>query len=434
MEWEQSQNILDLRYIPEDTEFDQEPKDVCAEMPSEHDFNPEPFETKALGHTKVGLSWDEEDNDDKLLLTKRKFNKQELENMDYSAYLASDTDDSLSEDEDGGGSARGGMAALLAECQEAEDEEAPQDNMEVTWDLGLKERTETALKRREERLAEAGMTIGEKHEKKQKDKQKARKQLIKERIAASKAGSGGNGVDSDSDDEDMTARAGGDDAFFQQDFGDGFAPRGAAGTASRTAIASSDDDSDGNEDGGGNELDADALAAAAGDAAAGDGHFDMRQIAKEHKLSKKKKKKLRSKSKRGVDDDEDAQAADDSFKLDVGDSRFGAVFDNKDFAIDKTVPEFKDTREMSRLIDERQARVRKATKESGKKRKSEKKAKAASSKKHTPGPVAPEDEDGILAELVASVKDKYAKGGPKNKRFKGDTRDGEGSRSGLAGM
>ena len=103
LEWEQSQNILDLRYIPDDTEFDEEPKDVCVEMPSEHEFNPEPFETKALGHTKVGLSWDEEDKDDNLRLTKRKFNKQELENMDYSAYLASDTDDSLSEDEDGGG-------------------------------------------------------------------------------------------------------------------------------------------------------------------------------------------------------------------------------------------------------------------------------------------------------------------------------------------
>ena len=415
-----------------------EAKSFCTEMPSEHDFNPVPFETKALGHTKVGLSWDEEDKDDRLQLTKRKFGKQELEHMDYSAYLASDTDDSLSDDDDdnaaggsAGAGARSGMAALLAECREAEEAEMPHENMEITWDLGLKERTEEALKRREDRLAEAGMTLGEKHEKKQKDKKKARKQLIKERIAASKAGDGGNAIDGSSDEEDMAARAGGDDAYFKQDLGDDFAPRG--GGKIQSAIASSgdddDDDDDASDDASDGGIGATELAAAAGDAEAGDGHFDMRKIAKEHKMSKKKGKK-KGKNKRGnsgdVDEDTEKSAAD-KFTLDVADSRFGAVFDNKDFTIDPTRPEFKDTREMQRLIDERQSRLRKKEAEKGKKRKSKKSEKSGKGGgRGASGYTAPADQDGILAELVASVKDNYAKGGPKNKRFKGRDGDGDG--------
>ena len=99
-----------------------------------------------------------------------------MQDIDYSAYLASDTDDSADasdDDEEGAGSkVKDARAAMLAECRAAEEAEAPSENMEITWDLGLKERTESALQRRQNRIEEAGMTLGEKHEKKMAEKKK----------------------------------------------------------------------------------------------------------------------------------------------------------------------------------------------------------------------------------------------------------------------
>jgi len=87
-----------------------------------------------------------------------------------------------------------------------------------------------------------------------------------------------------------------------------------------------------------------------------DEHFDMTKIIKGHKMaSKKGKSKGKQKGRKGRSTDND-DAVDD-FKIDTTDNRFTAVFSDKDFSIDPTRPEFKKTREMERLIAERQARV-----------------------------------------------------------------------------
>jgi len=50
------------------------------------------FETTALHQTNVKLTWDETDNK-RIKTTMRAFNKDEIENMDFEAYLASSSDD-----------------------------------------------------------------------------------------------------------------------------------------------------------------------------------------------------------------------------------------------------------------------------------------------------------------------------------------------------
>lgn len=50
------------------------------------------FETTALHQTNVKLTWDETDNH-RIKTTMRAFNKDELEDMDFEAYLASSSDD-----------------------------------------------------------------------------------------------------------------------------------------------------------------------------------------------------------------------------------------------------------------------------------------------------------------------------------------------------
>jgi hypothetical protein len=59
-------------------------------------------------------------------------------------------------------------------------------------------------------------------------------------------------------------------------------------------------------------------------------HFDMKDIIKEEKLSKKKRSKKNKKVVKG-----DTQ---DDFEVDTGDSRFAAILDSHHFAIDPTNP------------------------------------------------------------------------------------------------
>jgi hypothetical protein len=74
-------------------------------------------------------------------------------------------------------------------------------------------------------------------------------------------------------------------------------------------------------------------------------HFNLKEIAKIQKASKAAKKRKYS------------DAPVDSFKVDVDDTRFAALYNSRDFAIDPTRPEFLKTTEMERLLAERQRRV-----------------------------------------------------------------------------
>ena len=74
-------------------------------------------------------------------------------------------------------------------------------------------------------------------------------------------------------------------------------------------------------------------------------HFNLKEIAKMQKASKATMKRKYT------------NAPIDSFKVDVDDSRFAALYNSRDFAIDPTRPEFLKTTEMERLLAVRQRRV-----------------------------------------------------------------------------
>ncbi|RCH88892.1 pre-rRNA-processing protein esf1 [Rhizopus stolonifer] len=60
-EYESSANFFDLRYIPENMTFDDEPRDSATVAPE--NYTPTKFQTDALRRTKVSLTWDEDDVD-----------------------------------------------------------------------------------------------------------------------------------------------------------------------------------------------------------------------------------------------------------------------------------------------------------------------------------------------------------------------------------
>jgi hypothetical protein len=76
-------------------------------------------------------------------------------------------------------------------------------------------------------------------------------------------------------------------------------------------------------------------------------HFDMNAIAKVEKLKSKKGKQIKQKLKAL-----DSTGLQDGFKMDLGDDRFKAVFDDHDFAIDPSDPKFKATPGMKMLLEE----------------------------------------------------------------------------------
>lgn len=89
----------------------------------------------------------------------------------------------------------------------------------------------------------------------------------------------------------------------------------------------------------------------------GDG-FDMREVLRREKARGKKKGKKGSKSAEDEDD----------FEIDVADPRFAAVLESHHFAIDPTNPQYKKTKAMAKLQDERRKRQTEGGKEGGEKK------------------------------------------------------------------
>ncbi|GAB4817011.1 hypothetical protein N2152v2_004057 [Parachlorella kessleri] len=92
MEFLKSACKFDLRFVPDEQSFEgRQVRDSASEVPS--DYTPPTFQTKALQHTSVSLTWDADDEGRKRALTK-KMTADDLKEDDLKAYLASETEDS----------------------------------------------------------------------------------------------------------------------------------------------------------------------------------------------------------------------------------------------------------------------------------------------------------------------------------------------------
>ena len=82
-------------------------------------------------------------------------------------------------------------------------------------------------------------------------------------------------------------------------------------------------------------------------------HFDYKDIIKKES---KKAKKLRKKLERAKNE------VEENFKVDLDDNRFSAVFQNADFNVDPSNPNFKATQSMLDIVAEKQKRAHKRNK------------------------------------------------------------------------
>lgn len=372
-EYLSSANFFDLRFVPDDTDFsDDKPRDECERIPD--GYKPNDFVTDALQHSKVKLTWDAEDKSRKDAQARAfKGSRDDIDENDLKAYLASDNSDEESEEEDvevvddtNGGSSqkvskkedeRQRMRALLGlstEPARPSKSDRPVGEMEVTFTSGLAgEPNRDSIFENE---PEKDETTIEKYVRKERERKKRRKEKYRAAKNGDEDAAEGAGEDSgkaapkgdQGKEREQEEDLGFDDPFFAD-------PDGKATAAARRK----EEKRKKREEREAKEAEAAAHRAELellmlDDKKSDVKHFDMNEIEKAEKQARRKGKgKGKSKAK-----GQDEAAVTDDFQMDVSDPRFSRLFESHEFAIDPTNPKFKATSGMKALLDEGRKRRR----------------------------------------------------------------------------
>ncbi|KAF9568445.1 hypothetical protein CPC08DRAFT_654675 [Agrocybe pediades] len=333
-ELERSANVFDMSFVPDDMEFENEPRDEATEELNTT-YNPVDYVTDALRHSKVKLTWDDDDPE-RNQVTRRALTRKEIEENDFKAYIANSSSESEDEEvvpkkkKDKKASRDKLRSLLLGGNEDAmpegwgDDDNGGDDiDMEITFTPGL-----SAKKNEDEE------TTLEKYQRKMREKRKKRKEEVKQ---------GG-----DKDGAKSVEKAEVEDDFFEPgsdlDHEDDKSSKKSKGKKDKKNLGK-DDDGSGRKEATAEEL---ALLVASDNPSAEPKHFSLKSVIK----AEKKHKRRKGKKGKGEDDNE----AQEDFKVDVKDERFKVLFEDHQFAIDPTNPHFKKTKAMSALLEERQKR------------------------------------------------------------------------------
>ncbi|KAI1647921.1 uncharacterized protein F4817DRAFT_96116 [Daldinia loculata] len=351
-EYQSSSNFMDLRFIPDDVTFDDEPRDECDSISP--DYKPTEFTTDALQHSKVKLTWDihpeemtrKED-------IKRAFSgsRAEIEENDLRAYLASDNsddEDAQSEEEEDQAEVADDQPKLTKRELKAKklrealglsseplsrpSKSGPVGDMQVTFSAAL---MDDGKKKKE---PDAEETTIEKYMRKERERKARRKEKV-----VTKRDEGSGQTDDDEaeqpqDDLDF------DDPFFTTDEPVRKSKHTEKKEERRKRREAKEVEAVENA---AQKAHLERLMAEdSKDAAEHLDHFDMNEISRAEKQKSKKHKKRKKEV-------EDHGGLQEGFEMDVKDDRFKAVFDSHEFAIDPSNPRYKATPGMKQLLEER---------------------------------------------------------------------------------
>ncbi|CAB4253758.1 similar to Saccharomyces cerevisiae YDR365C ESF1 Nucleolar protein involved in pre-rRNA processing [Maudiozyma barnettii] len=298
-EFESTANMFDLRFVPDGMTFDDTPRDECTESPK--NYKPLQFSTDALQHSNVKLTWDETPAD-RIAISKRAFSQKEIEDMDFKAYLASDSDHS---DEEVDQNSRSKLLSLVGKNFNQKSEEKKDDgeevDMEITFTPGLEEGSSEKEGEKEENTIE-------KVRRKEKERRKSRKDKLKQMKKTSL-------------EEKKEKLRSLKDKKNREFVGD-------SKSRAELELLMMDDNDENTE----NKINKDA-------------HFNMNEILRSEK-EKGKKSKYQNKTK----------IVEDNFEANLNDPRFKEMFEDRDFAIDPSRPEFKATKTTKKMLEERNKR------------------------------------------------------------------------------
>ena len=372
-------NFFDLRFIPDEVTFDDDnPREHCTKLPD--GYKPNDFRTEALTHSKVRLTWDDDDTTRKEV-QKRAFSRAELDENDLQAYIGSDSSDNDSvssrksvstadrkinkrEAERQKMRAALGLseAASTGRSKKAKDE--PVGDMQITFSSGLT--SGKGSKGVFENEPQDEESTRQRYIRKEKERKARRKEKSKAtRGEGEDAAAGGDHSGSEQEETaapaDDKAAADEEDPFNDPFFNDPTTAAATEKSARKADKAKKRAERDA----------ADAEAASrraelellmADDEANGEGvrHFDMREIEKAEKEARRKGKNKGKKSKKTAEAD-----VKDDFKVQAEDPRFKALFDSHEYAIDPTNPRFKGTEGMKSLLEEGRKKRKREDREIG---------------------------------------------------------------------
>ncbi|KAH0514627.1 ESF1-like protein [Microtus ochrogaster] len=337
LEFESSCSFIDLRFIPDDITFDDEPKDVASEVDLTA-YKPKYFTSAAMGTSTVEITWDETDHE-RITTLNRKFKKEELLDMDFQAYLASSSEDEEEEEEaaqgEDGVSVEDGKTKkyqkddeeqiakyreLLQVIKEKEKKGKENDmEMEIKWVPGLKESAEEMVKNKLE--GKDKLTPWEQFLEKKKEKKRLKK---KQKALAEEA----------SEDE-LPSDVDLNDPYFAEEV----KKIGIKKKSTKCAKGSTSSEEE-------TELEkqkAEMALLVMDEEEDSKKHFNYDKIVEHQNLSKKKKKKL-MKNKELLEDD---------FEVNVSDARFQAMYTSHLFNLDPSDPNFKKTKAMEKILEEK---------------------------------------------------------------------------------
>ncbi|KAK0478209.1 hypothetical protein IW261DRAFT_1337481 [Armillaria novae-zelandiae] len=313
-ELERSANVFDLSFVPEAMTFDDEFRDEATED-TVAAYKGLDFATDALRHSKVKLTWDEDDPE-RNRVTRRTLSRKEIEEGHFNSYLASASSESEGEDtrqnivqkkSQRKAQSRDKLRALLLDGNDdlpegwsrGEDKDEGSDvDMEITFTPGLSESK-----------GDQDETTIEKYQRKMKEKRKSKTERRAQGVEPPPKGD---------------SELGGDD-FFDAASDDEPSPPPTKEPISLEELQKLAD----------------------GDNDEGRKHFDIKAVLKAEKKSKRKGKK----GKKAREEEPNAETQPD-FALDVKDNRFSVLHEDPNFAIDPSNPQFKRTKSMSALLEE----------------------------------------------------------------------------------
>ncbi|KAF8642244.1 hypothetical protein AX16_009519 [Volvariella volvacea WC 439] len=301
-ELERSANVLDLSFVPDEMSFDDKPRDEATEDIGT--VKPLDFVTDALRHSKVKLTWDEDDPQ-RTNVTRRTLTQQEIDADDFRAYIAS------SESEDEGkpqkAVSRNRLRALLLGDKDdlpegwARDEGKDNIDMEITFTPGLSKSTQ-----------KGDETTLDQYQRKTREKRKRRKEEKKDNL------------------EQPRGSKPSDDDFFEVNQSDSSVSSvGVPSTIAGEPTVSME---------------------SRPSRIVEPQHFDMKAVIKAERKGKKGKRQKRTPN--------EGENVQEDFAIDVNDERFSALHEDHTFAIDPSNPHFKRTKAMSTLLEERSKRQR----------------------------------------------------------------------------
>nr|GAT44145.1 predicted protein [Mycena chlorophos] len=165
-ELERSANIFNLSFVPDEMTFDQNFRDEAAED-SSAEYRGVEFVTDALRHSKVKLTWDEDDPE-RNRVTRRALTRKEIEENDYKNLIASSSEDESDNERPSRDKLRslllGGTHEDLPEGWDRGDEEKGDVDLEITFTPGLADSKRSGDE-----------TTLEKYQRKMKEKRKKKK-------------------------------------------------------------------------------------------------------------------------------------------------------------------------------------------------------------------------------------------------------------------